>query len=90
MSDLEKLLAKARSGPRNLNFREFLRLLEGFGFTPQRRKGTSHITFKHSAIPELFTVQPDKHGKAEAWQVKRLLGWIEFYVLRAVNPPNIR
>ena len=88
MSDLGKLLAKAQSGPNNLTYGEFCRLLELLAFVARKQRGTSHQTFKHPSVPKVFTVQGDRHGKAVGWQVKRLLDWIDEYGLLSNRPAD--
>jgi predicted RNA binding protein YcfA (HicA-like mRNA interferase family) len=54
-----------------ISFRDLQRLLEAFGFSLRRTKG-SHRSYKHPKVPGLITIQPI--GKdAAPYQVDRLL-----------------
>jgi predicted RNA binding protein YcfA (HicA-like mRNA interferase family) len=64
----------------SLRFREFERLLEGFGFKLVRTSG-SHRIYRHDGLRRSLSVQPD--GKdAKAYQVRMLLGIIDEFNLR--------
>ena len=74
-----KILQKVLSGSKNIRFEEFVALLEGFGFTLERIKG-SHYLFTHPRIQRSFPIQSDR-GKAKPYQVRQLLQLIEQYDL---------
>ena len=64
-----------QSTNRSVDFRDFVAMIEAFGFTNVRTKG-SHRTFAHSDCPELLVVQPD--GKdAMRYQVRKFLATVE-------------
>lgn len=64
-----------QSTNRSVDFRDFIAMVEAFGFTHVRTKG-SHRSFAHSDCPELLVVQPN--GKdAKRYQVREFLGMIE-------------
>ncbi|MEA1927914.1 MAG: type II toxin-antitoxin system HicA family toxin [Candidatus Auribacterota bacterium] len=54
-------------------------LVEGFGFTLSRMRGSHHI-FVHQKIPELINLQNVK-GTAKPYQVRQFLKLVERYDL---------
>ncbi len=79
-----KLLKKALSGSKNIRFDEFVSLIEDFGFTLERTRG-SHRVFSHPDVPQAISVQPDKHGQAKPYQVRQFLKVTEKYNLNLVE-----
>lgn len=75
-----KLFDKLLSGSKNVRFEEFTILIEAFGFTLDRIKG-SHRIYKHMAIPRSFPVQSMK-GKAKPYQIEQFLKIVEQYNLQ--------
>jgi predicted RNA binding protein YcfA (HicA-like mRNA interferase family) len=59
-----KLLKKILSGSKNIRFDEFVSLLIAFGFELKRVAG-SHQIYKHPAVPELLSIQPDTNDQAK-------------------------
>ena len=60
-------------------FRDFIRLIEAFGFEHKRSKG-SHRSFRHPSEPEVVTIQP--LGKdAARYQVEDFLEMVEQFDL---------
>lgn len=80
MSKWTKLYGQLLASPNmRISFRDFLHLLQAFGFVRKRAKG-SHQSFKHPDIQHILTVQP--RGKdAVGYQVQRLLEFIKAYDL---------
>ncbi|MDZ8110030.1 MAG: type II toxin-antitoxin system HicA family toxin [Nostoc sp. DedQUE12a] len=79
MSKKRKLLEKALSGSRNIQFHELITLVEAFGFSLSRINGSHHI-FTHPNINELVNLQ-NRNGKAIPYQVRQFLTLIEEYAL---------
>ena len=79
MTQIAKLYAYALANPRGLSFREFERLLEAFGFEHVRTVG-SHRHYKHSNVPEMLTILPERKA-AKPYQVRRLLDMIDEFGL---------
>jgi hypothetical protein len=79
MASARKLYIKALNSPANLRFAELVRLAEAFGFVLVRQEG-SHRVLRHPIVRELLNLQPD-NGKAEAYQVRELLGYVKDYDL---------
>ena len=79
----EKILNKVISSNKNVQFTEFIRLVEGFGFELDRISGNHHI-FKHPDIIELINIQNVK-GKAKPYQINQFLSIIEKYDLKLEN-----
>lgn len=75
-----KLLEKALTSPGNIRFEEFVTLLESFGFTLDRVRGSHHV-FTHPGLVELLSVQPKQGGKAKPYQVRQFFKLIEQYNL---------
>lgn len=75
MVRISRLYAQLLNDPRaTLPFRDFERLLEAFGFSLDRTKG-SHRQYVHPAVPFVLTVQPD--GKdAKRYQVRQFLDMV--------------
>ena len=76
---VEKTLEQARAGSKNLRFSDITRLVEQFGFSLARVKGSHHI-FSHPSIPELVNLQSVK-GKCKPYQVKQVLDLVDRYNL---------
>ena len=81
MASRRKLFLKALNNPRGLRFREFTTLVEAFGFELKRITGSHHI-YAHPNVREIVNAQPTKDGKAEEYQVRQFLGYVERYGLR--------
>ena len=79
----EKILNKVISSNKNIQFAEFIRLVEGFGFELDRINGSHHI-FKHPDIIELINIQNVK-GKVKPYQINQFLTIIEKYDLKLEN-----
>ncbi|MEO6247046.1 MAG: type II toxin-antitoxin system HicA family toxin [Sphingomicrobium sp.] len=77
----EQLLA---STSRTTSFRDFERLVEAFGFTLKRTRG-SHRQYTHPKVPAVLTINPDKAlpGQAPAWTCRGI--WAN---ARRVNEPH--
>lgn len=80
MTRINKLYQRLLADPGQvLAFRDFMALIEGFGFRHSRTKG-SHRSYVHPACPRLLVVQPQ--GKeAKRYQVREFLDMIEEYGL---------
>ncbi|MBX2996967.1 MAG: type II toxin-antitoxin system HicA family toxin [Caldilineaceae bacterium] len=52
----KKLLEKILSGSRNIRCKDFVVLVEAFGFELSRIRGSHHI-FEHPSVPEILTLQ---------------------------------
>ena len=60
-------------------FRDFVRLIEAFGFAHKRSRG-SHRSYRHPKVPEMLTIQPN--GKdAMRYQVDDFLEMVEQFDL---------
>lgn len=77
-----KLLEKARDSPTNVRFSDFLRLVEAFGYRPERREG-SHRIYVNPQVPLHLNLQPLKDGKAKGYQVRRFLHDVDEFGLRS-------
>jgi predicted RNA binding protein YcfA (HicA-like mRNA interferase family) len=68
-----------QSTNRSVSFRDFVALVEAFGFVHARTKG-SHQSFWHGRCPKLLVLQP--LGKdAKRYQVREFLDMVEEYGL---------
>ena len=79
------MLETARSGPQNLRFRDFVRLVEELGFRLVRVSGSHHI-FTHPAVRELVNLQ-DVAGRAKPYQVRQVLKLVDRYNLTLGGEP---
>jgi len=64
----------------NVAFRDFLSLVEGFGFVLARTAGSHHI-FVHAGTREVINLQ-DVGGQAKPYQIRHFLRLVERYNLR--------
>lgn len=64
-----------QSTDRTVDFRDFIALIEAFGFVHVRTKG-SHRSYAHPACDALLVVQP-KGKDAKRYQVREFLGIVE-------------
>jgi predicted RNA binding protein YcfA (HicA-like mRNA interferase family) len=80
MAKWRKLLEKLLSGSMDIHFDEFVLLLEHFGFTLDRTRGSHHV-FVHPDLAELLSIQPRQDGKAKPYQVRQFLKLVEEYNL---------
>ena len=68
-----------QSTNRQVDFRDFVAMIEAFGFANVRTSG-SHRAFVHPDCPDLLVIQPD--GKdAMRYQVRKFLAIVEEYGL---------
>jgi predicted RNA binding protein YcfA (HicA-like mRNA interferase family) len=68
-----------QSTDRSVPFRDFVALIEVFGFVHSRTKG-SHLSFKHPTCPKLMVIQPA--GKdAKRYQVREFLDLVREFEL---------
>jgi predicted RNA binding protein YcfA (HicA-like mRNA interferase family) len=79
-----RLLDRLKQGHlQNVPFRDFVELVEGFGFRNVRQEG-SHRAFARSQIQETLSLQPVQ-GEAKPYQIRQFLRLIEKYNLRLEN-----
>lgn len=69
-----------KSTDRSIDFRDFIAMVEAFGFDPVRTKG-SHRSYAHRDCPALLVLQP-KGKDAKRYQVREFLGMVEEYGLK--------
>ena len=77
--DLGKLLLRISTNPNNVDFKDFIRLVEGFGLKLKRSRG-SHFMYARPGVPQLINIQ-NVGGKAKGYQVRQLLDIVEIYNL---------
>lgn len=76
-----QLLRKLASGQlHNVDFSDFVRLVEAFGFQQQRSRG-SHRIFARLDVPETLNLQPFR-GQAKPYQIRQFLRLVEQHNLR--------
>lgn len=68
-----------QSTKRTVAFRDFVALVEAFGFTLERTKG-SHRCYSHPGCPRLLVIQPLGQD-AKAYQVREFLDMVEQFGL---------
>jgi predicted RNA binding protein YcfA (HicA-like mRNA interferase family) len=75
-----RLLEKLAGGSlNNIEFNEFVRLVEALGFVERGVRGSHHV-FVHPGLPELINLQPLK-GQAKPYQIRQFLRLVEAYHL---------
>jgi predicted RNA binding protein YcfA (HicA-like mRNA interferase family) len=74
-----RLLARLARNPNNVAFRDFVDLIQAFGFEHRGIKG-SHRTFEREGVREIVDVQSE-HGEAKPYQVRQFLKLTEKYNL---------
>lgn len=80
MTRVDKLYTSLLANPAQvLTFRDFVALIEAFGFRHSRTKG-SHQSYTHPDCPRLLVIQP-KNKEAKRYQVGEFLDMIEEYGL---------
>jgi predicted RNA binding protein YcfA (HicA-like mRNA interferase family) len=71
-----------KSTDRSISFRDFVALIEAFGFVHSRTKG-SHLSYKHPACHKLMVIQP--LGKdAKRYQVREFLDLVREFALQII------
>lgn len=68
-----------QSTDRSIDFRDFIAMVEAFGFSHIRTKG-SHRSFAHPECPALLVLQP-KGKDAKRYQVREFLDIVEQFGL---------
>lgn len=79
MTQIEKLYAQIIANRASMRFADFRRILEAFGFTLDRVKGSHHI-FKHPIVSRVLSVQP-RGDKAKLYQIEQFLDIVEEFGL---------
>jgi predicted RNA binding protein YcfA (HicA-like mRNA interferase family) len=71
-----------QSTDRSITFRDFIALMEAFGFVHSRTKG-SHLSYKHPTCAKLMVIQPV--GKdAKRYQVREFLDLVREFALQII------
>jgi predicted RNA binding protein YcfA (HicA-like mRNA interferase family) len=65
----------------NIDFDDFVRLVEAFGFDLDRQQGTSHQIFRHANVVERLNLQPGRDGSAKPYQVREFARYVADYGL---------
>jgi len=63
----------------NVDFDDFVRLVEAFGFQLDRVTG-SHRHYSREDLPQVLNLQPHR-GQAKPYQIRQLLSLVERYDL---------
>jgi len=75
----KKMLARIINNHKNVQFNDFVTVVESFGFLRKRGEG-SHNIFRKNNIAEHINLQ-NVDGKAKPYQIKQFLALIEKYNL---------
>ena len=70
-----KFLLKIYNNNKNVNFDDFVTLVEAFGFSRIRVRG-SHNIFARDDVKDLVNIQND-NGQAKPYQIKQFLALVE-------------
>jgi predicted RNA binding protein YcfA (HicA-like mRNA interferase family) len=82
--DERELLQRLRRGQlANVPFRDFVSLIEAFGFVLERISGSHHI-FRHGTVAVRLNIQPYS-GQAKPYQLRQFLRALERHGLRWRN-----
>lgn len=77
----DRLLRRLMQGSlNNVAFRDFVDLVEGFGFVLDRAEGSHHL-YVHETIPASLNLQPLR-GEAKPYQIRQFLRLVERFGLR--------
>jgi len=76
----KKLLAKIINSQKNVQFNDFLTIVEAFGFYHTRGEG-SHAIYRKDSVSEFINLQ-NENGKAKPYQIKQFLALVEKYNLK--------
>ena len=75
----KKLLIKIMNNLNNVDFNDFIRILNKFGFRLQRIRG-SHNIYVNNDVAEIINIQ-NVNGKAKPYQIKQFFRLVEKYNL---------
>jgi predicted RNA binding protein YcfA (HicA-like mRNA interferase family) len=79
--DRRELLNRLLDGHvRNVAFRDFCDLVEGFGFELWRIRGSHHM-YRRTGVVDRVVLQPER-GDTKAYQIRQFLRTVEEYDLR--------
>jgi hypothetical protein len=70
---------------RNVDFAEFCRLIEAFGFELRRISGSHHI-YRHPRLPRPLSLQP-RNGEAKPYQIAQFMNIVAEFGL-SMEPPQ--
>jgi predicted RNA binding protein YcfA (HicA-like mRNA interferase family) len=76
MTKIDKRHNRIVNNPKNVDFDELRTWLSDSGFKLDHVTGSHHF-FVHKKSGKVLNVQPDKSGKAKAYQVKQAIALIE-------------
>ena len=76
MDEIIKLLARMRSNPKNVRFRDLCRVCERYFGPPRNRGGSHRIDRVPNAVDPRINIQ-NENGRAKAYQVKQVLAAID-------------
>jgi predicted RNA binding protein YcfA (HicA-like mRNA interferase family) len=80
MAKRRKLLDRLIGGSKDIRFDDFLALLQDYGFSLDRVRGSHHV-LSHPAVRHLLSVQPRHDGKAKPYQIRQFQKMVEEYNL---------
>lgn len=63
----------------NIDFDDFVRLVQAFGFEFDRQQGTSDRIFRHPKVRQRLNLQPSRDGSAKAYQVREFASYVADY-----------
>lgn len=71
----------------NIDFADFCRMIEAFGFAFDRQEG-SHQIYAHDAVAERVNVQTRRDGSAKHYQVRQFRDLVKEYDLKVKGAPR--
>jgi hypothetical protein len=88
MAQIEKLLARLKNNPQDVNFTDLVKICNHY-FGEPRQEGTSHCIYKMPGSGDPRVNIQSKQGKAKSYQVKQVLQAIEKLEAIAENHAEI-
>jgi hypothetical protein len=76
MAQIEKLLARLRRNPQNVNFTDLVKVCNHY-FGGPRQQGSSHCVYRRPWPGDPRVNIQEKNGKAKVYQVRQVLAAIE-------------
>ena len=81
MPNKKKLYESVKNNTKNVDFDDFVSVVQFFKFNLRRTRG-SHKIYKHPDVPEVLALQSRKNGTAKHYQVEEFLSYVEKYDLK--------
>jgi len=75
---IEKIIQKMLQIPKEMAYKDIVRVLKHEGWVLRKAKGTSHRNFKKSGVAEIITLSPpSSKQKIKTYQVREIIQILE-------------